>query len=159
MRIRMGLIVAAIAAATACGSDSPTTPTVVTTTAPYSATDLVVGTGTVTASAGNRLNVSYTGWLHDNTKPDAKGKQFDAQASFTFTLGVGQVIKGWDQGIIAQPGAQPGNSIPIGMKVNGQRRLVLPPDLAYGSAGAGTGPNAIPPNATLVFDITLLSFQ
>lgn len=147
-------------AATACGgNDSPTTPTVVkTTTAPYSATDLVVGTGTVTASAGNRLAVSYTGWLHDSTKPDAKGTQFDSQPNFVFTLGVGQVIKGWDQGIIAQPGAQPGNSIPIGMKVNGQRRLVLPPELAYGSAGAGSK-GEIPPNATLVFDITLLGFQ
>jgi FKBP-type peptidyl-prolyl cis-trans isomerase FkpA len=125
----------------ACGGNdsNPTGPS--TTTAPYSQTDLVVGTGT-SAAVGNTVTVSYTGWLHDSTKPDAKGSQFDSSANFSFPLGAGRVIRGWDQGV-------------IGMRVGGQRRLVIPPELAYGSTGSGP----IPPNATLVFDITLLSVQ
>ena len=146
MHLRMFLVVAAVLTVTACSDSTPTTPTVVTTTAPYSQTDLVLGTGTVVANPGNRLTVAYAGWLHDSTKADAKGKQFDSQPSFTFTLGAGQVIRGWDQGL-------------AGMKIGGQRRLVLPPEFAYGSAGAGSGANAIPPNATLVFDVTLLFVQ
>ena len=83
------------------------------------------------------------GWLYDMSRTDGKGAQFDSSPSFTFVVGAGQVIKGWDQGV-------------PGMRVGGQRRLVLPPDLAYGSNGAGA---SIPPNATLVFDIGLLSVQ
>jgi FKBP-type peptidyl-prolyl cis-trans isomerase FkpA len=124
--------------AAACGSSS-TSPT---SAAPYSQTDLVVGTGTQ-AAAGNRVTVAYTGWLYDSSKTDGKGTQFESN-TFTFTLGVGQVIKGWDQGV-------------VGMRVGGQRRLVIPPDLAYGSTGAPGG--VIPPNATLVFDIALISVQ
>jgi FKBP-type peptidyl-prolyl cis-trans isomerase FkpA len=124
----------------ACGSDSTTGPSP-TTSAPYSQTDLVVGTGTI-AAPGNLLTVAYTGWLHDSSKPDAKGSQFDTSTSWQFPLGAGRVIRGWDQGV-------------AGMRVGGQRRLVIPPDLAYGSAGNGP----IPPNATLVFDITLISVQ
>ena len=146
MPMRIFIAVAAVLTVTACSDSTPTTPTVVTTTAPYSQTDLVLGTGTIVANNGNRLTVSYAGWLHDSTKTDAKGKQFDSQPTFPFTLGVGQVIRGWDQGL-------------VGMKIGGQRRLVLPPELAYGSTGAGTGANAIPPNATLVFDVTLLFVQ
>jgi len=123
----------------ACGSDSPTAPT--TTSAPYSQTDLVVGTGAI-AVAGNNVTVAYTGWLHDSSKPDAKGSQFDSNPNFGFRLGVGGVIRGWDQGV-------------VGMRVGGQRRLVIPPELAYGSSGSGQ----IPPNATLVFDITLNGVQ
>jgi len=108
---------------------------------PFSQTDLVVGTG-ATASPGNRLTVAYTGWLFDASQPNNKGRQFDSNPGFPFTLGTGSVIKGWDQGV-------------PGMRVGGQRRLIIPPDLAYGSAGAGGG--LIPPNATLVFDITLIS--
>jgi FKBP-type peptidyl-prolyl cis-trans isomerase FkpA len=137
--VRVVLLLAAAAAA-ACGSD--TAPTVVTTTAPYSATDLVVGTG-ATAVNGSRLTVTYTGWLHDSSRTDAKGTQFDSnQVGFPFTLGTGSVITGWDRGV-------------LGMRVGGQRRLVLPPDLAYGSRGSGP----IPPNATLVFDVALLNVQ
>jgi FKBP-type peptidyl-prolyl cis-trans isomerase FkpA len=116
---------------------SPTQPS-----APYSSTDLTTGTGPQ-ANSGNRVTVAYTGWLYDPSKTDNKGSQFDSSGSFSFTLGAGQVIKGWDQGV-------------PGMRVGGQRRLVLPPDLAYGSTGAGS---AIPANATLVFDITLLGVQ
>jgi FKBP-type peptidyl-prolyl cis-trans isomerase FkpA len=126
----------------ACGGDEGSTvgPTS-TTSAPYSQTDLVVGTG-ATAAPGNQVTVAYTGWLHDSSRPDAKGSQFDSQTSFSFRLGTGEVIRGWDQGV-------------AGMRVGGQRRLVIPPELAYGSSGRGP----IPPNATLVFDITLNSVQ
>ena len=125
---------------TACGGDDgPTTPTP---TGPsYSQTDLVVGTGS-SAAANNLVTVSYTGWLYDASRPDSKGNQFDSNASFPFRLGTGAVIRGWDIGV-------------VGMRVGGQRRLVIPPDLAYGSAGRGP----IPPNATLVFDIALLNVQ
>ncbi|MEQ1895950.1 MAG: FKBP-type peptidyl-prolyl cis-trans isomerase [Vicinamibacterales bacterium] len=128
-------------AASACGS--PTSPSSVTTSSgTYSQTDLVVGTGTL-AVAGSRATVAYTGWLYDTSRPEGKGTSFDASTSFPFTIGAGQVIAGWDQGV-------------PGMRVGGQRRLVLPPSLAYGSRSPGAG---IPPNATLVFDITLLNVQ
>jgi FKBP-type peptidyl-prolyl cis-trans isomerase FkpA len=132
------LLIALLLTTAACGGSS-TAPT---SGAPYSQTDLVVGTG-AQASAGNRVTVAYTGWLYDSNRGDGKGTQFNSQTSYTFTLGVGQVIRGWDQGV-------------VGMRVGGQRRLVIPPDLAYGSAGAG---GVIPGNATLVFDITLISVQ
>ena len=136
------MIVGVVTLPAAIEPTAPTQSTTVTTTAPYSQTDLVVGTGAV-AGFGNRVTVAYTGWLHDSTKPDAKGQQFDTSLSFTFLVGIGPVIKGWDQGV-------------VGMRVGGQRRLVIPPELAYGSSGSGL---TIPPNATLVFDITLLSVQ
>jgi FKBP-type peptidyl-prolyl cis-trans isomerase len=144
---RLFLLVAGVTAAgicVACSSEptAPTQSTTVTSTAPYSQTDLVIGTGAV-AGFGNRVAVGYTGWLDDSSKPDGKGQQFDTQPSFTFLIGIGQVIKGWEQGV-------------VGMRVGGQRRLVVPPELAYGTAGSGL---SIPPNATLVFDITLLSVQ
>src|SRR3954470_16107921 len=122
----------------ACGSDTPTSPTT-TSSAPYSQTDLVVGTG-VEAVQTSRVTVGYTGWLYDTSKPDGKGTQFDTSPSSTFALT--GVIAGWQRGV-------------PGMKVGGQRRLIVPPELAYGSAGNGP----IPPNATLVFDIGLLGVQ
>ena len=135
------LPILALLVASACGGDdSPTAPTS-TTSAPYSQTDLVVGTG-ATAAPGNTVTVAYTGWLHDSSRPDAKGSQFDSGSNFSFTLGVSAVISGWHQGV-------------AGMRVGGQRRLVIPPELAYGSSGRG----AIPPNATLVFDVALNSVQ
>ena len=130
-------ILALLAAAACGGNDSMTGPSS-TTTAPYSQTDLVIGTG-ATATAGSQITVAYTGWLHDSTKADAKGTQFETNPSYPFRLGTGAVIRGWDQGV-------------VGMRVGGQRRLVIPPDLAYGNRSPGA---AIPANATLVFDITL----
>jgi FKBP-type peptidyl-prolyl cis-trans isomerase FkpA len=126
-----------------CGGDDDSGPSLApTTSAPYSQTDLVVGTGAV-ATAGSQVTVAYTGWLHDSSRPEAKGTQFDSRPSFQFRLGTGAVIRGWDQGV-------------PGMRVGGQRRLVIPPDLAYGSQSPGA---PIPANATLVFDITLNNVQ
>ena len=145
-RVHRILTVSAAMLAVGCGggSSSPTSPTLP--RAPYSQTDLRVGTG-ADATAGRRVTVNYTGWLYDPTQPEQKGRQFDTsvgRSPFAFTLGAGQVIRGWDQGV-------------AGMKVGGQRRLVIPPELAYGRDGAGGG--AIPPNATLVFDVELLDVQ
>jgi FKBP-type peptidyl-prolyl cis-trans isomerase FkpA len=114
------------------------------TTVPFSQTDLSIGTGTE-ATAGKVLTVNYTGWLYDATKPDRKGLQVDSSVGgtpFSFTLGIGQVIPGWDQGL-------------PGMKVGGARRLVIPSSLAYGSVRRGP----IPPFATLVFEIDLLDVK
>jgi FKBP-type peptidyl-prolyl cis-trans isomerase FkpA len=133
--MRRYILAAAIVIAVACGSKSPTGSTQ---SASYSQTDLVVGTGTVTAT-GSLATVAYTGWLYDAGRTDGKGSQFDSSPSYTFRLGAGTVIKGWDQGV-------------PGMRVGGQRRLVIPPELAYGNVSPGPG---IPANATLVFDITL----
>ena len=127
-------------AACSKGNGTPTAPS--TTSAPYSQTDLAVGTGAI-AAAGNNLTVAYTGWLHDSGKANAKGTQFDT-GTITFVLGTGRVIRGWDQGL-------------VGMRVGGQRRLVIPPELAYGNNSPD--PTRIPQNATLVFDVTLNAVQ
>ena len=103
-------------------------------------TDLRVGTGTE-ATAGRTLDVRYTGWLYDNRRTDNKGIQFDS-GTYTLVLGAGGVIRGWDQGL-------------VGMKVGGQRRLVIPASLGYGNQGAGI----IPPGASLVFDVELLAVR
>jgi len=121
-----------------CGSDS-TSPTPTTSSAPYSQTDLLVGTG-AQVNAGNRAVVSYSGWLYDSSKTDGKGTLFDSGSGFTFVVGAGQVIAGWDRGV-------------PGMRVGGQRRLIIPPELGYGKRGAG---NVIPPNAELTFEVELL---
>ena len=133
-------IVLALSAAACGGSDSSTSPSAPTPpSAAFSQTDVIVGTGP-TATQGRTIMVSYTGWLYDPTRPESKGTQFDSSSMFSFVLGVGNVIRGWDLGV-------------VGMKVGGQRRLIIPPDLAYGSA-ARTG---IPANSTLVFDVVLLN--
>ena len=98
--------------------------------------DQVVGTGEV-AVAGKTANVHYTGWLENGKKFDSS---VDRGQPFSFPLGAGRVIKGWDEGV-------------QGMKVGGKRKLTIPSDLGYGSRGAG---GVIPPNATLVFDVELL---
>jgi FKBP-type peptidyl-prolyl cis-trans isomerase len=90
------------------------------------------------------LTVHYTGWLYDSTRPDGKGRQFDSSRGsepFSFRLGAGDVIPGWDKGF-------------EGMRVGGKRRLVIPPDLGYGATGTPDG--TIPANAGLVFEMELL---
>ena len=108
--------------------------------------DVRVGTGN-DAVSGRPVTVHYTGWLYDAAKPDHKGTKFDSSRDrnepFTFTLGGGQVIRGWDDGV-------------AGMKVGGQRTLTIPPDFGYGARGAG---GVIPPNATLLFDVELLDVK
>jgi FKBP-type peptidyl-prolyl cis-trans isomerase FkpA len=105
-----------------------------------------VGTG-APATNGKQVSVHYTGWLYDSNAADRHGKKFDSSRDrgepFSFKLGARQVIPGWDQGV-------------AGMKVGGTRTLVIPPELGYGSRGAG---GAIPPNATLVFDVELLDVR
>jgi FKBP-type peptidyl-prolyl cis-trans isomerase FkpA len=128
-----------VLAVAGCGGSS-TSPTT-TSRAPYSQTDLVAGFG-AEATAGRTVTVSYAGWLYDTSRPDGKGNQFEVNTNFPFVLGAGRVIAGWDRGV-------------LGMKVGGQRRLIIPPELAYGSSGSGP----IPPNATILFDITLLAVQ
>ena len=106
-------------------------------------TDTKIGDG-ATAKAGNKVSVNYTGWLYNN---GAKGAKFDSSLDrgqlFQFTLGAHQVIAGWAEGV-------------AGMKVGGKRTLIIPPELGYGARGAG---GAIPPNATLMFDVDLLQVQ
>ena len=105
--------------------------------------DTKTGTG-AEAAAGQQVTVHYTGWLYDETKADHKGRKFDSSRDrnepFSFRLGAGQVIRGWDEGV-------------AGMKVGGQRTLTIPAAQGYGARGAG---GVIPPNATLVFDVELL---
>jgi FKBP-type peptidyl-prolyl cis-trans isomerase FkpA len=102
-------------------------------------TDDQIGTGAV-ATPGKTAVVHYTGWLMDGTKFDSSR---DRNQPFSFALGAGQVIKGWDEGV-------------AGMKVGGKRTLIVPPSLGYGARGAG---NVIPPNATLKFEVELLDVR
>ena len=106
-------------------------------------TDNKLGEGAL-ATPGHDVSVHYTGWIYDAAAPDHHGAKFDSSRDrndpFVFPLGAGRVIKGWDQGV-------------EGMKVGGQRTLIIPAHLGYGARGAG---GAIPPNATLVFDVELL---
>jgi FKBP-type peptidyl-prolyl cis-trans isomerase len=128
MKTLFGLLPALALAALlpACGSTSPSDSGTLT------SEDLTVGFGAV-AATGDTVTVAYVGTL-------TSGTQFDASSNFTFRLGAGSVIKGWDQGV-------------VGMRVGGKRRLTIPPSLAYGSQGSGP----IPGNATIKFDITLIS--
>lgn len=109
-------------------------------------TDVKVGDG-AEATAGKMVSVHYTGWLYDENAADKHGTKFDSSPDrgqpFQFPLGGGRVIKGWDEGV-------------QGMKIGGQRTLVIPPEMGYGARGAG---GVIPPNATLVFDVELLGVQ
>ena len=109
-------------------------------------TDVVTGEGTE-AIAGSTLSMHYTGWLYDESSAGNKGKKFDSSLDrgrpFEFKLGMGRVIKDWDQGV-------------AGMKVGGQRTLTIPSNLGYGARGAG---GSIPPNAALIFDVELLDVR
>jgi FKBP-type peptidyl-prolyl cis-trans isomerase FkpA len=144
MRFACAIVVAAALTAGGCNGDSGTSPTILP-GAPYSQTDVRVGTG-VEATAGRRATVNYTGWIYDPVAAENKGRQFDSSIAagrtpLMLTVGGGQVIRGFDMGV-------------TGMRVGGMRRVVIPPDLAYGNTGSQDG--VIPPNATLVFDVELL---
>lgn len=109
--------------------------------------DQQTGAGAI-ANSGDRVTVHYTGWLYDENAPDKRGREFDSSRGrdepFTFLLGAGQVIRGWDEGV-------------AGMHVGGKRTLLIPAYLAYGRQGAGRG--VIPGNASLVFDVELLDVK
>ena len=108
--------------------------------------DVKPGDGAM-ATSGSDVTVHYTGWLYDEKAPDLRGAKFDSSVDrgqpFTFLLGAGQVIRGWDEGV-------------AGMKIGGKRKLLIPSDLGYGRSGAGA---AIPPNASLVFEVELLDVK
>jgi FKBP-type peptidyl-prolyl cis-trans isomerase FkpA len=152
--LKLGLLILAGGLAVAflmpkSGGDAklpPTTPSSTSkanTVSEFQKIDTVVGNGTE-ATAGSDVSVHYTGWLHDPSAPDLKGKKFDSSVdrgqAFEFPLGGGRVIKGWDEGV-------------AGMKIGGKRTLIIPAEMGYGARGAG---GVIPPNATLVFDVELL---
>ena len=141
-------IVASIACAvalTACGGGGSDAPAVTTPVQPvFSKTDIVVGTG-AEAVAGSTVTVHYTGWLYSESASGNKGMQFETSvgnAPFSFPLGQGRVIAGWDQGV-------------VGMKVGGKRTLVIPASMAYGATAQGK----IPANSALVFDVEVLAVQ
>lgn len=146
----LSFVVLCALAAGACskedGNSLPTNPTTPVVNVGFSTTDLRVGTG-AEATTGRTVTVNYTGWLYSATAPDNKGTQFDSslaagRAPLTFAVGTTQLIPGFSQGT-------------LGMRVGGLRRVILPPNLAYGSQGNGP----IPPNATIIFEIELLSVQ
>ena len=113
------------------------------TIAEFQKLDTEVGSG-AEAVPGTNVTVHYTGWLYDENAADRHGQKFDSSLdrgeSFTFPLGGGRVIRGWDEGV-------------AGMKVGGKRTLMIPAEYGYGARGAG---GVIPPNASLVFDVELL---
>jgi FKBP-type peptidyl-prolyl cis-trans isomerase len=128
------IAVSALLTLAACGGDNGTSAS--TTGGTLVIEDIVVGTG-ATAASGNTVTVNYIGTFTNGTKFDSS---YDRGVPYTFRLGAGQVIAGFDQGV-------------TGMKVGGKRRLTIPPSLAYGSQGSGV----IPPNTTIVFEVELLS--
>ena len=137
------LALAIVAAVTPFGRSEAATNQVIEMPNGLKYTDTKTGDG-ASATSGNKVSVHYTGWLYNN---DAKGAKFDSSVDrgkpFQFTLGAHQVIAGWDEGV-------------AGMKVGGKRTLIIPPELGYGARGAG---GAIPPNATLIFEVELLDVK
>ncbi len=145
--IILGLLVALLLVLSGCSAKETENQTegdeqamdVITTASGLQYQDLAVGSG-AEAKAGDTVSVHYTGWLEDGTKFNSS---LDRNQPFVFTLGKGAVIQGWDEGV-------------AGMQIGGKRRLTIPPDLGYGSRGAG---NVIPPNATIIFEVELLGIQ
>ncbi len=143
--LTLGLLISGCGGGGDSYTPTPTpTPTPVGPTA-LQTTDTVIGVGT-TATTGSTVTVNYTGWLYSATAANQRGTQFDTsvgKAPFTFKLGAGQVIQGWDLGV-------------AGMKVGGSRTLVIPSSMAYGASGVN---GVIPPNTALVFNVDLLAVQ
>ena len=146
MMRRFALLIPVLLLSVACGNDDdggPTAPTSpsVGLNVEFSTEDLTVGAGPA-AMNGDTLSVNYTGWLYDPNAAENKGTQFDS-GNFSFVLGAGRVIAGWDQGL-------------IGMQVGGRRRIVIPPALGYGANGS---PPTIPGDATLLFEVELVGIN
>lgn len=148
MKLKPSIAAATVAAFVAvlslagCGGGGSSSSTAVAANpAQFSATDVVLGTGTE-AATGKTATVTYTGWLYSDTAADHKGTQFDS-GTYSFTLGQNQVIAGFEQGV-------------LGMKVGGKRTLLIPSSLGYGAAGSAP---RIPANAGLVFDVALTAVQ
>jgi FKBP-type peptidyl-prolyl cis-trans isomerase len=143
------IAVLACIALSACSGKSESPPSGVAATNPVSGLQKVtLKAGNGAAIGGGQIAVvQYTGWLYEAGAPDHKGRQFDSSRTrrepFKFPLDTGSVIKGWDQGV-------------VGMKIGESRRLIIPPELAYGDAGAN---GVIPPGATLVFDVELVGIE
>jgi FKBP-type peptidyl-prolyl cis-trans isomerase FkpA len=139
-RLSLSLLLLASLSLSAC-QDPPPPPGG--TVAEFQRIDEVTGTGE-TASSGMEVSVHYTGWLYDQNAPQQRGEKFDSSVDrgqpFSFLLGAGQVIRGWDEGV-------------AGMQVGGKRVLLIPAEYGYGRKGAG---GVIPPNASLVFEVELL---
>ena len=131
---------AAILLTAGCGSEERTSVT------QLIRQDTRAGSG-AEAQSGRVVTVHYTGWLYDASRPESKGAKFDSSRDrnepFSFNLGAGEVIRGWDDGV-------------AGMRVGGQRTLTIPPDMGYGARVAG---GVIPPNATLLFEVELLDVR
>lgn len=144
MKLKFPLIAAFVAvlslAACGGGSSSSSSNTTVASPAALTKTDTTVGTG-AEATAGKTVTVTYTGWLYTTSSADFKGAKFDS-GSFSFTIGAGGVIAGFDQGV-------------TGMKVGGKRTVLIPASLGYGASGT----QGIPPNSGLVFDIELTAVK
>jgi len=145
-KLSLALLLSAGFISTACSEHvaTPASATASSSVGELVKNDTKLGDGAL-ATAGSHVTVHYSGWLYDETAPEHKGLKFDSSRDrnqpFDFPLGDGQVIKGWDQGF-------------DGMKVGGQRTLIIPSEMGYGSRGAG---GVIPPNAALIFDVELLS--
>ena len=141
--MRFALPLLALLALSACADPGPPSGGSV---AELQRIDEKPGTGAM-ATAGSDVTVHYTGWLYDEKAKELRGEKFDSSVdrgeSFTFLLGAGQVIRGWDDGV-------------AGMRVGGKRRLLIPSDYGYGRDGAG---GVIPPNASLVFEVELLAVK
>jgi FKBP-type peptidyl-prolyl cis-trans isomerase FkpA len=137
----------------ACGGKQPAALTSATASSALAAAGNVLEIGELrpgsgaAITAGQKAVVQYTGWLYESSAPDKKGKEFDSSRNsghpFSFVIGAGEVIKGWDQGV-------------LGMKVGERRRLTIPADLGYGDVGSG---DVIPPGATLIFDVDLIAIE
>lgn len=149
--MKLSLVVLCALVVGACsGSNSPTAPSgqPAAGSVPFSTTELRVGTG-AEATTGRPVTVNYTGWLYNTLGTDNKGTLFDSSlrvggTPLAFTVGANNIIPGFSQCV-------------LGMKVGGLRRCNIPPSLAYGSQGSSSG--TIPPNATLIFELELLSVQ
>ncbi len=139
-RVAVIVVLGSALAVWGCGSSTPVSPDQ--SAVQYSQVDLVVGSG-ATATSGSIVTVTYSGWLYSDTATDHKGTAFGS-GTFNFTIGANQVIPGFEQGV-------------TGMQVGGTRRLIVPPSLADGSQGSSQA--GIPPNAALVFEVTLNSVQ